>query len=180
MLTSLTQSPSRNVDWKELAGIQLDIACGANKQQGFVGIDIQDLPGVDIVHDLMQFPWPIPDKSVVRAMSSHFVEHIPKVQIYLGADGLMHTWFPLISFMNEIWRIMKPNGDLAIAAPHGHSSGFLQDPTHASALNEATWVYFTPAHPFYQFYQPKPWKIKFINWNPAGNIEVVLSKMEEE
>ncbi len=162
------------------AGIRLDIACGANKNPGFVGLDIQPLEGVDIVHDLLQFPWPLPDESVLMAVCSHFVEHIPKVQIYQGTDGLMHTWFPLIRFMDEVWRVMKPGGELAIAAPHGHSLGFLQDPTHASGLCEVTWVYFDPSHPFYNFYRPKPWRVRLVNWDPSANLEVVMQKLEEK
>jgi hypothetical protein len=41
---------------KEKSGIRLDIGCGANKQENFVGIDYRDLPGVDIVHNVLKFP----------------------------------------------------------------------------------------------------------------------------
>lgn len=164
----------------EKSGIQLDVACGANKTPGFVGMDYQDLPGVDIIHDLAVLPWPLPDDSVIRAIASHYVEHIPKVVYYQGNDGKFHSYLPFISFMNEMWRVMKPGGEFAIAAPHGYSPGFLQDPTHTAGLNEATWYYFNPEHPFYGFYKPKPWKTKFINWDYAANIEVVLIKVEEQ
>ena len=43
------------------SGIRLDIGCGANKAPGFVGMDMRALPGVDIVHDVEQYPWPLPD-----------------------------------------------------------------------------------------------------------------------
>ena len=121
---------------KHKGGIRLDIACGANKQPGgFVGLDVQALPGVDIVHDLNVHPWPLPDECALMAMASHIVEHIPKVMIYYGPDQKrMVTWFPLIAFMDEVWRILKPGGEFAIAAPHGYSLGYQQDPTHASAL----------------------------------------------
>jgi SAM-dependent methyltransferase len=164
---------------RDHGGIQLDIACGANKQPGFVGLDIQALPGVDVVHDLLQFPWPLPDACAFLAIASHFVEHVPKVMIYQGQDGLMHTWFPLITLMNEVWRVLKEGGKFMIAVPHGHSLGFLQDPTHAAPLSEATWVYFDPDHPFYNFYRPKPWKVEFVNWDPSGNMEVVMIKRAE-
>jgi hypothetical protein len=39
--------------------MKLDIACGRHKDLGWVGIDIQALPGVDLVHDLNVHPWPI-------------------------------------------------------------------------------------------------------------------------
>jgi len=156
-------------------GIQLDIACGANKQPGYVGLDVQPLPGVDIIHDLNVKPWPLPDECVLRAIASHIVEHIPPVAV--TETG---TRFLFIEFMNEVWRVMKPGGELAIACPHGASSGFLQDPTHCNPINETTWAYFDMDHPFYGFYKPKPWRVKFINWNPAMNIEVVLIKERME
>jgi len=159
---------------QDKGGIQLDIACGANKQPGYVGLDIQPLPGVDIVHDLNVHPWPLPDECAIRAFASHIVEHIPKVALDGGK-----TRFPFIEFMDEVWRGLKPGGEFAIACPHGSSQGFLQDPTHASGLNEMTWAYFDPEHPFYGFYKPKPWRVKFINWNPAWNMEIVLVKEAE-
>lgn len=159
---------------RQEGGIQLDIACGANKTPGFVGIDMQPFDNVDIVWDLNVHPWPLPDACVLRAIASHIVEHIPKVVIDQGK-----TRFPLIEFMNEVWRLMKAGGEFAIAVPHGASPGFLQDPTHASGLNESTWYYFSQEHPFYSFYRPKPWKIKFINWDPSANMEVVLIKQEQ-
>jgi predicted SAM-dependent methyltransferase len=158
----------------ERQGIMLDIACGANKQKGFVGIDIQPLEGVDIVWDINVHPWPLPEACVLRAMASHIIEHIPPVAIDGG-----RTRFPFIEFMNEVWRLMKVGGEFMIAAPHGYSPGFLQDPTHCNAISEATFAYFTPEHQFYNFYRPKPWKITFLSWSPAANIEVVLSKLEE-
>jgi hypothetical protein len=39
--------------------MNLDIACGQNKADGWVGIDIAADTHADIVHDLLSFPWPI-------------------------------------------------------------------------------------------------------------------------
>jgi hypothetical protein len=82
-------------------------------------------------------------------------------------------------FMNEVWRIMKVDGQFAISCPHGYSSGYLQDPTHCNALNEYTWAYFDPEEGnglLYNIYKPKPWRINYLSWQPTGNIEVVLKK----
>lgn len=162
-------------------GILLDIACGANKQgPEWTGMDIQPRAGVDIVHDLNKRPWPLDDCSVLKATASHIIEHIPAVAIYGG-----ETHFPFIEFMNEVWRVMVPDGQFAIAYPHGSSQGFLQDPTHVHAMNETVWAYFDPLEPtigkqFFAFYQPKPWKIEYISWNPAANVEVILRKRRED
>ena len=166
--------PSINELLKERSGIRLDIGCGENKQPGWVGMDVQEMPGVDIVHDVNVHPWPLPDESVLMAMCSHLVEHIPPVAF---SDG--KTIFPFIQFMDEVWRVLKYDGQFAISCPHGSSQGFLQDPTHCNAVNEATWAYFDPLEAnglLYSFYRPKPWKINFLSWAPNANIEVVLVK----
>lgn len=103
---------------KERSGIRLDIGCGGNKTPGFVGMDLRSLDGVDIVHDVESYPWPLPDESVLCAVASHLVEHI------------MPARFGFINFMNEVWRVLKVGGEFAIATPHGYSPGYLQDPTH--------------------------------------------------
>ena len=149
------------------SGIRLDVGCGRNKQAGWVGIDFQALPSVDIVHDLTVYPWPLPDECATVAMASHVVEHIPPHN--LG----------FVKFMNEVWRILKPGGQFAITTPHGWSAGYLQDPTHCNPCNENTWLYFVKEHPFHQFYTPKPWVIQFLAYDVAANIEVVMVKDAE-
>lgn len=161
------------------AGIRLDIGCGANKQANFIGIDVQELPGVDIVHDVNIHPWPLPDECAILAMCSHLVEHIPPVSF--KANG--RTWFPFIEFMNEVWRLLKPEGQFAISCPHGWSPGQLQDPTHCHMLNENTWAYFDPEAydgNLYRFYKPKPWKIESLFWDMSANMEVILRKRASE
>lgn len=148
-------------------GIRLDIGCGANKNPGFVGIDMLDLPGVDIVHDLEVFPWPgLDDECVLMATASHVLEHInPHKGVF-------------IAFMDEVWRVLKTGGQFAFVVPHGESPGYIQDPTHCNMLNETTMHYFDPLSgtALYQFYRPKPWKIERQYFNPAGNLEVLLTK----
>lgn len=172
---------------KDKGGIKLDIACGANKQgPDWVGLDIQPLPGVDIIHDLNVHPWPLPDECALAALASHIVEHIPKVAI----SDSRGTWFPFVEFMNEVWRVLKPDGQFAISAPHGRSEGFLQDPTHSNPFNQTMFAYFDPLAfdgALYRFYRPKPWKVQVDNlnqptmfWDPSGNIEVVLVKRRED
>lgn len=158
---------------KSKIGIRLDIGCGANKQgEDWVGIDYRKLPSVDIVHNLEKFPWPIENNSVLVAICSHVVEHIdPHGGVF-------------INFMDEIWRILKPGGQLAIATPYAGSPGYYQDPTHCNPCNELTFSYFDPedtltAGQLYNIYRPKPWKIESRIWHKNGNLEIVMSKRPE-
>lgn len=176
---------------KDKSGIKLDIGCGAQKQNSdWCGIDMLNIPGVDIVHDFNVHPWPLPDECVTTAICSHVLEHIPKVALDYSRPN-NPTRFPLIEFMDEIWRIMKPDGHLAIAVPHGASESYMQDPTHAAQINEIMFYYLdplfvvgdTPPGYLYHFYSGKPWKIMpgprnepMIFYNAQGYIEVVLIK----
>jgi hypothetical protein len=165
----------------ERRGVRLDICCGANKQgPEWVGLDIQPLPGVDLVWDVNRHPWPIPDEAVIQAIASHVVEHIPACVITDSG-----TRFPFLEFMDEVWRILKPDAQFALAYPHGSSQGFLQDPTHCHAINETVWAYFDPLEPntggmLYKFYRPKPWKLVHLSWSPAANVEVILIKRRDD
>lgn len=154
---------------KENSGIKLDIGCGHFKKKGCIGIDMLDLPDVDIVHDLEVFPWPLPDECVITAFCSHVIEHInPHKGVFMN-------------FMDEVWRVCKPDAQFTIACPHGLSAGFLQDPTHCNAVNESTFLYFDPLEgtsggQLYKIYKPRPWKIEYISFDPSANIEVILRK----
>ena len=158
-------------------GIRLDIACGEAKQgPEWVGIDVRPLAGVDIVHDLLTLPWPLPDECVLMALASHFLEHVPGCAIDNG-----HVRWPFLELRDEAWRVMKVGGEFAIAVPHGTSPGYMQDPTHCNAMNEARWAYFDPLEPntggaLWRIYKPKPWRIKFLTWDPFANMEVILVK----
>ena len=156
------------------AGIKLDLGCGGNKQPGFVGMDIRKCAGVDIVHDAECPPYPIPDSICHQVLMSHLIEHMCPKKIF--------------GVMNEVWRIMKPQGQLLISSPYGGSDGFWQDPTHTHGWSQATVYYFDP-YPrnmngercfLYDIYKPKPWKIERNDWHDNGNLEIIFTKREDD
>jgi hypothetical protein len=149
-------------------GMLLDIGSGEIKRNGFVRLDKRPLDGVDIVHDLEVFPYPIDEESCLTILASHIIEHIK-------------PWL-FIEVMDELWRIAKTKAQLAISMPYGYSDGYLQDPTHCNSCNHATWQYFDPRFPLYNVYKPKPWEIErgFPQWQANGNMEVMLRKINDE
>lgn len=188
-----------NVFEEKNLGIKLDIGCGGSKQKGFVGMDIRPLPGVDIVHDLEKFPWPIPTEAASFAMSSHVIEHInpgrtdPRltglVQLLLAKKAITQKEIEkfigepdpgnvFLRFMDEVWRVLKPESQFASSLPYGGSQGFMQDPTHINQRNKDTWCYFDPLDPsgLYYIYRPLPWKIINRTYGLEGTMEVVLEK----
>lgn len=114
----------------------MDLACGQRKTEGFYGVDIADVEGVDLVYDLAEFPWPWEDGSVEEIFVSHYVEHTFPVGGH--HDGL-------IAFMNECYRILETGGKLRIVHPFLKTTRAFQDPTHTRFIPDATWFYFNRA-----------------------------------
>lgn len=147
--------------------MKLDLGCGENKQEGFTGMDVRNLPEVDIVHDLEVFPWPVHDEDCMMVVASHILEHIK-------------PWLA-IDVINEIWRVLKVDGTLAAVMPYPGTRVWHQDPTHCCTWNEASFQYFDPRYPLYNVYKPKPWTVSpgFPVYQSNGMIEVIMTKMDE-
>ena len=55
----------------------LDIGCGTRKvDPSAVGMDRAAAPGVDVVWDLDQYPWPLAADLFSRIHMSHVIEHV--------------------------------------------------------------------------------------------------------
>jgi ubiquinone/menaquinone biosynthesis C-methylase UbiE len=146
--------------------IMLDVGCGPRKQEGWTGMDRREIPGVDVVHDIVDTPWPFDDESCAVVMMSHLIEHIPAWEHFKVVD--------------EVWRVLVPDGLLIVATPYPGSRGWHQDPTHCSSWNEATPYYFVPGTVLYDIYQPLPWKIEKITYDIQTTLEVAMRKAENE
>ena len=116
--------------------VRLDLACGNNKQKGFVGVDITKKgTQADIEADLLKFPWTFAkDNSVDEVFSSHFLEHIPHGNGY-------HD--PFFQFFDELYRILKPGGIARFVVPYFTSVRAIQDPTHMRSIGEPTFFYLS-------------------------------------
>lgn len=121
--------------------MRLNLGCGSNRIEGFVGVDYAPSPTVDVLHDLTVFPWPWASDSVDEIVSNHLVEHIPMVDVrYPGFDRPIDA---LCAFMNEVYRILKPGSGIRLQYPHHQSDRAWWDPTHRRCLPPTTWHYFT-------------------------------------
>lgn len=113
----------------ELARRQLAIGCGHDARPGWVNLDIADLPGVDVVHDLEVLPLPFPDEAFEYIEAIDILEHL-------------REW---TSVMAELHRILAPGGTLHVEGPHFTSYTWPTDPTHRRAFAINTFEYFTQA-----------------------------------
>jgi predicted SAM-dependent methyltransferase len=111
----------------ESNGIRLDIGCGLRKRDGFLGIDKVPNIGADYVLDVTRDRLPFDDSTVEEIYCGHLVEHL----------------IDFIPFMNECYRVLKPEGRMTILAPYYTAIQATQDPTHVRYINENTFLYFT-------------------------------------
>lgn len=144
------------------SSIKLDIGCGAAKPAGWVGIDIAKVPGVDHVHDLWQFPWPVKRDSVSEAKCIHLSEHIPHREApYVEVDSAgniemlaqdrwarsVRRWGHVVDlwwdFWTEVHRVLEPDGLIHVVGPYYSSRRADQDPTHERRLTEDSFSYLS-------------------------------------
>lgn len=150
--------------------IKIDLGGGLAPQPGFIVMDPRPLRGVDIVHDLEKYPWPLPNSSVGLLMASNMIHRINPAN-----QGF-------IKWMNEAWRVLKVGAQIMISVPYAGSTPFWTDPTSLNAVTAQTWFYFDPLHEsgLWNTYRPKPWKIEKVLWQAEGAMEVLLSKRRED
>src|SRR5271169_5409273 len=84
--------------------LKLDLGCGDNKKEGFLGVDKFKTSSTDIVQDLFMFPWQWKDESVDELHCANFVEHIPK--------ELRPRFF------EEAWRVLKVDAKFTVICPY--------------------------------------------------------------
>ena len=107
--------------------LKLDIGCGKNKKEGFIGVDAISFPGVDQVVDV-RLPWPWADNSVDEVHCSHFLEHL--------------TAYERVHFVNELWRVLVGDAKATIITPHWAAARAYGDPTHQWPPVSEMWFYY--------------------------------------
>lgn len=102
----------------------------------FDRLDINPLCKPDVLHDLDEFPWPIPDEEYAEVHAYEVLEH-------LGRQG---DWRRFFADFNEIARILIPRGRLFASTPApvqygGQNDWVWDDPGHTRLITERT-LYF--------------------------------------
>lgn len=134
--------------------VRLDLACGNNKKEGFIGVDLHRETQADLIINLEKYPWGmdsgdirennekikvmdtmqdaideacvIKESSVYEIHCSHYIEHVTDI----------------ISFMEELHRVLIPGGRATLYAPYYSSIRAWQDPTHKREISENIFLYY--------------------------------------
>lgn len=121
---------------KMIAPKRLSLACGQRKPDGFFGVDISPDSSADLVHDLLDFPWPIKTASAREISCDHFIEHLPHHRPGWGKDG----WF---LFFDELHRVCGKDAVCTFTHPYVMSGRAFWDPTHVRFISEVSWYYLS-------------------------------------
>ena len=129
---------------KQMTTKHLDLGCGPHPRNPYVadeiyGVDISPSPELPkdrfVRANLALEPIPFTSNSFDSVSAFDFIEHIPR-QIH-SLDN--HTSrLPFIELMNEVWRVLKPNGVFYALTPAYPNPSAFQDPTHVNIITEST------------------------------------------
>ena len=110
--------------------IKLNLGCGLKKIEGYDNIDNNKIVTPDTVLDIVsEGLWLWADNSVDEVRAFDFLEHVP-----IGKT---------IFVIEEIYRVLKPDGIFEHFTPSTDGRGAFQDPTHVSFWNINSWFYYT-------------------------------------
>ena len=122
--------------------LKINLGAGEDQKLGFINVDLVDLPGIDCVHNLMEFPYPFESDSANEIHAVDVVEHL--------ANYTPDNRPSVIAFVEECHRILKTGGVLYIQTP-GWKADFLWiDPTHVRGFDIQSFDFFDPSTHFGQ------------------------------
>lgn len=156
MATATRKRPSDNgTALTSLAPLRLDLGCGPNCREGFIGVDrIAFNDRVAHVIDLGRAPWPWQENSVDEVYSSHFLEHLTALERCHAMNELHRVLKP------GRWANGKPDGGFAVfIVPHWASCRAYGDPTHQ----------WPPLGEFWTWYLDKGWRAANAPHTDAAN-----------
>ena len=104
------------------------LGAGKHRLEGFIHVDYYPFEGIDHVVDIAHDKLPFEDSSLDAVYSQDFMEHIPP-------ETKVHV-------INEIWRVLKPDGVMEHFIPNAGSRNDFGSPSHLSHWNLQQFEHF--------------------------------------
>lgn len=171
MLDTVFDNPGVYVPKPELP-IKINLGAGSEPERGseWVNVDWIDGDGIQVIHNLLEFPWPFEDGVAEYMMARDVLEHMPMFNSKNESTP--------IKFVEECHRILQPGGKLFITVPHWQSKNLWIDPTHVRGYDEKSMDYFDPDTDFgkwYGYYSDKKFKVTAVR-TENDNVEFTMVK----
>lgn len=146
---------------------KLVLGCGMKPKTNAVNHDLSKHSDfVDIAHDLEVFPYPWEDEAFNTIECEDVIEHLD---------------CNVIDFMNECWRILKPDGLMMICTVEHDSWQHRTDPTHKRGFTLNSFDYFDNrtilGNNYGHAYTDKRWNILRKGTTPTGELLFVFKKV---
>jgi SAM-dependent methyltransferase len=103
--------------------MKLNLGCGMRHMPEYINVDRHSAANPDLLCDLELMPWPWNDNSADVILLTHVLEHLGQ------------TPNAFLQIMQELYRVLKPLGNIVIKVPHHHCDNFWNDPTHVRVIN---------------------------------------------
>lgn len=111
-----------------MSTLRLNLGSGFRPLKGYVNVDYRKECRPDLLCDVSE-GLPYKDETVSEVVAVDFLEHIP-----IGKT---------VGVIEEIYRVLIPNGRFQSLTPSTDGRGAFQDPTHVSFWNINSWLYYT-------------------------------------
>lgn len=157
----------------------LDLGCGFTPRNPLGQSQLFGCDLLDIAHfgdsppfeykraDLVRSGIPYPDSHFDSVSAFDFVEHVPRHSVNAQGDPIA----PFISLMNEIYRVLLPNGLFIASTPAFPYPEAFQDPTHVNIITIRTHEYFCGDEPYAARYGfTGRFHVKRVEFEPRKNI----------
>ncbi|MBU1853371.1 MAG: class I SAM-dependent methyltransferase [Candidatus Omnitrophica bacterium] len=116
--------------------LKLNLGSGGRPLKGYINVDKSlNITGVDITHDLDEYPWPFEDESVDEVIMNQCLEHL----------------IDRNRAMKEVHRILKKGGIARISVPHFTWQYAYTDPTHRHFFAYRTFFYYAGRGGYFDF-----------------------------
>jgi len=114
--------------------IKINLGSGNDPLEGHINVDMLERNDVDVVHNLMDFPYPFEDGSASHIKAIDVLEHL---------DNYTDDKKPAImEFMRECHRILQDGGELYVQTPSWDSDVFKIDITHVRGFHPKSFDFF--------------------------------------
>jgi len=120
--------------------LQLNLGSGRSFREDYLNVDIRDYWAPDLTVDLNL---PFPDRQIFHTRRFGTIQIAPNTFRKVIAHDVLEHIQNLPVVMKSCLDLLEVGGEFEIIVPYDLSYGAWQDPTHAHAFNEKSWLYYT-------------------------------------
>lgn len=154
---------------------KIDLGSGSSPYQDYVGVDSFFASDRVVKSDVLSFLRKLPDGSVKKIYSRHFIEHLSVDDFFILLD--------------EVDRVLVEGGEAMLIAPHFSNPYYYSDPTHRSFYGLYTFSYICresclkrsiPLYARYKNFVLRSVKLNFISMKPrrfVPSLSRILNKL---